>query len=57
MKTDAQFVDVIHTDGGILGELTDRGHVDFYPNRGLPTQPGCYALDIITLSTFITIGI
>ncbi|XP_035211609.1 pancreatic triacylglycerol lipase-like isoform X3 [Stegodyphus dumicola] len=43
--TDAQFVDVIHTDGGSiitggLGMIQDCGHVDFYPNGG-KRQPGC----------------
>lgn len=46
--SDAKFVDVIHTDGGVLGEMTPRGHVDFYPNRGLPPQPGCQMLDLFT---------
>lgn len=46
--TDAQFVDVIHTGVGSLGELTQRGSVDFYPNRGFNPQPGCHALDPIT---------
>lgn len=46
--SDAQFVDVIHTDAGVLGELIPRGHVDFYPNRGLPPQPGCHMLDLLT---------
>lgn len=48
MTSDAIFVDVIHTGGGVQGDLNERGHVDFYPNRGLPSQPGCYALDILT---------
>uniref|UniRef100_A0A1B0DD81 Lipase domain-containing protein n=1 Tax=Phlebotomus papatasi TaxID=29031 RepID=A0A1B0DD81_PHLPP len=47
-RTDAAFVDVIHTDVGVLGEKNRRGHVDFYPNRGFPPQPGCYLLDILT---------
>nr|CAH0103128.1 unnamed protein product [Daphnia galeata] len=40
--TDAQFVDVIHTDGGIIGAglLEPLGHLDFYPNGGI-RQPGC----------------
>ncbi|XP_059609172.1 pancreatic triacylglycerol lipase [Phlebotomus argentipes] len=50
-RNDAQFVDAIHTDVGILGEKNQRGHVDFYPNRGFPPQPGCYLLDILTFST------
>ncbi|XP_062579711.1 inactive pancreatic lipase-related protein 1-like [Saccostrea cucullata] len=42
-ETDAHFVDVIHTDGGItgFGYLNAMGHVDFYPNGG-QSQPGCY---------------
>lgn len=43
--TDADFVDVIHTDGGLfisggLGILQPIGHVDYYPNGGVE-QPGC----------------
>lgn len=33
-KTDAQFVDVIHTNGGVYGLFEPLGHVDFYPNGG-----------------------
>ncbi|CAL4104908.1 unnamed protein product, partial [Meganyctiphanes norvegica] len=52
-KTDADFVDVIHTNGGegvgvirafftsTYGYLTPLGHVDFYPNGGR-MQPGCW---------------
>jgi pimeloyl-ACP methyl ester carboxylesterase len=44
-KTDATFVDVIHTDGSPifmigLGLLQPLGHVDFYPNGG-KEQPSC----------------
>ncbi|XP_046602698.1 inactive pancreatic lipase-related protein 1 isoform X2 [Neodiprion lecontei] len=45
--TDASFVDVIHTDGGIFGFPSPLGHADFYPNGGRPTQPGCTADNII----------
>ncbi|KAK6189126.1 hypothetical protein SNE40_005164 [Patella caerulea] len=45
-KTDARYVDVIHTDGSQYntfsgyGMLTPVGHIDFYPNGGTH-QPGC----------------
>ena len=40
-ETDAQFVDIIHTCAGTLGLFSPIGHVDFYPNGGTPSQPGC----------------
>ena len=44
-KTDALFVDNLHTDGNYklaikCGIGTPIGHVDFYPNGGA-RQPGC----------------
>lgn len=48
---DAKFIDSIHTDVGVLGELIQRSHVDFYPNRGFPPQPGCAVLDLLTASS------
>lgn len=39
-RTDAGFVDVIHTNGGVFGKLENCGHVDFYVNGGL-LQPQC----------------
>lgn len=39
-KTDAGFVDVIHTNGGVFGKLENCGHIDFYVNGGL-LQPQC----------------
>lgn len=44
-RSDADFVDVIHTDGNLLGGLglyQRIGHVDFYPNGGMD-MPGCDA--------------
>lgn len=41
MKSDAQFVDVIHTCALGAGILHAAGHADFYPNGGCPLQPGC----------------
>lgn len=40
-KSDAKFVDVIHTSAGFEGYKKAIGHADFYPNGGGPPQPGC----------------
>lgn len=42
---DADYVEVIHTNGGLLGFDLPIGQADFYPNGGR-TQPGCGA-DIV----------
>ncbi|KAL0274603.1 UNVERIFIED_CONTAM: hypothetical protein PYX00_002698 [Menopon gallinae] len=39
--SDARFVDIIHTDGGVFGFPNPIGHADFYPNGGVALQPGC----------------
>ncbi|XP_053394688.1 pancreatic lipase-related protein 2-like [Mercenaria mercenaria] len=45
-KTDAEFVDIIHSDGSEFdyvsgfGWIKEVGHIDFYPNGG-ENQPGC----------------
>ncbi|XP_045774010.1 phospholipase A1 VesT1.02-like isoform X1 [Maniola jurtina] len=39
--SDAEYVDVIHTNGGMLGLKEPVGHKDFYPNNGM-SQPGCF---------------
>ncbi|XP_022165983.1 pancreatic lipase-related protein 2-like isoform X2 [Myzus persicae] len=41
-KSDALFVDVIHTAGGSTGIYHSVGHADFFPNGGSVPQPGCY---------------
>ncbi|XP_046396808.1 phospholipase A1-like [Ischnura elegans] len=46
-RSDADFVDVIHTCGGWLGMVFPVGHVDFYPNGGYMRQPGC-SYDFVT---------
>lgn len=40
--SDANFVDVIHTNALIQGKLETCGHVDFYLNGGV-MQPGCFS--------------
>lgn len=41
-KSDAKFVDVIHTNAFVQGQVQESGHVDFYVNGGT-IQPGCWA--------------
>lgn len=45
-KQDADFVEVVHSCMGIVGMISDIGHIDFYPNGGLPFQPGC-SVDLV----------
>lgn len=40
-KTDANYVDVIHSNRLVQGVIEPLGHADFYLNGGGPTQPGC----------------
>lgn len=51
-KSDAEFVDCIHTCGGMLGILDPFCHADFYPNGGMFVQPGCSAIDFGKCSHF-----
>jgi len=44
VQTDAAFVDVIHSNMGVLGDSSVDGHADFYPNGGV-SQPGCLIAD------------
>lgn len=39
--SDAAFVDVVHTDGGMLGYAAPLGHADFFPDGGRHANPGC----------------
>ena len=39
--TDAKYVDVIHTNGGIMGIYENVGNADFWMNPGAKPQPGC----------------
>ena len=47
-SSDAVFVDIIHSCGGVLGFFDPLGHADFYPNAGVPVQPGCCCVAEIT---------
>lgn len=38
---DANVVEIIHSDGGILGFHNSLGTIDFYPNGGRYIQPNC----------------
>lgn len=40
-KKDAEFVDIIHTDGGFYGMSVAFATADFYPNDGVRAQSGC----------------
>lgn len=39
--SDAEFVDVLHTNAFVQGKIEPSGHIDFYVNGGV-TQPGCW---------------
>lgn len=41
VSTDAQYVEVIHTDTNFLGYTDPCGDADFYPNGG-SGMPGCF---------------
>ncbi|KAK9712795.1 Lipase [Popillia japonica] len=43
---DADFVDIMHTDGGGLGMRASVGDVDYFPNGGTSRQNGCGLLQI-----------
>ncbi|BES94658.1 Lipase [Nesidiocoris tenuis] len=44
-RRSAFFVQIIHTCGTFEGMIDPVGDVDFYPNGGLPPQPGCENAD------------
>jgi hypothetical protein len=49
-RSDAFFVDVIHTAGKWVGNDDTMGHVDFFPNLGRAPQPGCEKQESLDLS-------
>lgn len=40
-KSDAMYVDIVHSNRLIQGVIEPLGHADFYINGGGPIQPGC----------------
>ncbi|XP_023297505.2 vitellogenin-1-like [Lucilia cuprina] len=40
-RGDAEFIDVIHTNPGVLGKANSVGDVDFYAEGMAPIKPGC----------------
>ena len=49
-KSDAQFVDIIHTAGRWVGNDDIQGHIDFFPNSGRSPQPGCVDKESVDLT-------
>ena len=49
-KSDAQFVDIIHSAGRWVGNDDLQGHIDFFPNSGQSPQPGCYKRESVDLT-------
>ena len=49
-RSDAVFVDVIHSAGKWVGNDDVAGHADFFPNLGVAPQPGCVNKESIDLS-------
>lgn len=40
-EDDAVYVEAIHTDGNLFGYGERLADVDYFPNGGVGTQPGC----------------
>lgn len=45
--TDADTVEIVHTNAGFLGFSSPLGHISFYPNGGR-SQPGC-GIDLVSI--------
>ena len=41
LRGDADFIDVIHSNSGVLGKRDPMGDIDFYPGGLSPLPPGC----------------
>uniref|UniRef100_A0A1I8NR26 Lipase domain-containing protein n=1 Tax=Stomoxys calcitrans TaxID=35570 RepID=A0A1I8NR26_STOCA len=44
MRGDAEFIDVIHSNSGVLGKRNPTGDVDYYPGGLDPLPPGCVSV-------------
>lgn len=44
MRGDARFIDVIHSNPGVLGKRDPMGDVDFYPGGLAPLPTGCFSV-------------
>lgn len=54
--SDAEFVDCIHTCGGLYGFYDPLCDLDFYPNRGQPVQPGCWFFHLVGMYSLIALN-
>ncbi|XP_031635906.1 lipase member I-like isoform X2 [Contarinia nasturtii] len=43
--SDAEFVDIIHSDAGLYGQPISTGTIDFWPNDGMTLQPICVVIN------------
>ncbi|XP_065364144.1 phospholipase A1-like [Calliphora vicina] len=44
LRGDADFIDIIHTNSGVLGKRDPMGDIDFYPGGLDPLPPGCVGI-------------
>ncbi|KAH8274207.1 hypothetical protein KR018_007767 [Drosophila ironensis] len=44
LRGDAKFIDVIHSNSGVLGKRDPLGDADFYPGGMSPLPAGCYSV-------------
>lgn len=51
-REDGEFVDSIHSDVVLIGTRFSTGHVDFYPNYGMP-QPTCAPYNLNSFVDFV----
>ncbi|KAK4876015.1 hypothetical protein RN001_012437 [Aquatica leii] len=52
-KGDSDFVDILHTDSGVLGFRSSIGDADYFANGGFAVQPGCKLPSIDNLHEYV----